>query len=368
MLKMKNTPKRRRLIAMAAAVAVAALIAIPGTAFASSFPDVPDNHWAQRAGYIDFANDRGCIKGYDSGNFGPDDNMTRGQMAVVIYRMLYPIPDPTDSTKTVYARSSDYLNTYLQNTNFQKYSDLRNWATDTINSIYYGKYYNIPCRYAYEMDIMDGGGTRRVLRASAQYGDYTYKGTSEPDLKPEQAVTREELCTMLYRIKDLAQRTDTNAINKTINSFADPQSVSTYAVDTVNWAIREGIITGKNDTHIDGKALVTRAEAAKMWAVFLKGYGFEPLNSDKQWVQGGYFGYDNLYTCSTFFANGCGASALTKDSIVHEKDCQAAANGTAKIDLTHSESYWHPYNQIVLDEDKVWMKEHQLLTGWYDYV
>lgn len=54
--------------------------------FEASFPDVPADH--RFASYIYTANDEGVVRGYTSGQFGPDDRITREQMAVMIHRIL----------------------------------------------------------------------------------------------------------------------------------------------------------------------------------------------------------------------------------------------------------------------------------------
>jgi len=50
----------------------------------SRFVDVPDNHWAK--GYIEALAETGLTVGYDRGRFGPEDPVTRAQMAVFLIR------------------------------------------------------------------------------------------------------------------------------------------------------------------------------------------------------------------------------------------------------------------------------------------
>lgn len=49
------------------------------------FPDVPSNHWAQKV--ISQACSWGIFSGYSSGKFGPSDTVTRGQIAVALWNM-----------------------------------------------------------------------------------------------------------------------------------------------------------------------------------------------------------------------------------------------------------------------------------------
>ena len=50
----------------------------------ASFPDVDGNTWYSEA--VAWASDRGIITGYDTGLFGPDDNVTREQLVTMLYR------------------------------------------------------------------------------------------------------------------------------------------------------------------------------------------------------------------------------------------------------------------------------------------
>ncbi len=53
-----------------------------------SFYDVPNNHWATKA-ITNLAN-RNIVVGYGNGQFGFGDNVTRGQVARMIYNYLKP--------------------------------------------------------------------------------------------------------------------------------------------------------------------------------------------------------------------------------------------------------------------------------------
>lgn len=78
----------------------------------------------------------------------------------------------------------------------------------------------------------------------------------------EKPITREQLATMLYRYaeqtgKDVSKRTS-------LDSFKDGGKASSYAVEALEWAAAEGIITGKTGGVIDPQAGATRAETATM--------------------------------------------------------------------------------------------------------
>lgn len=67
-------------------ITISAVLAITGTAAAivAGFPDVPDDH--VHANGIQWASDNGLMRGYDNGNFGPDDPVTRGQLSTIFFR------------------------------------------------------------------------------------------------------------------------------------------------------------------------------------------------------------------------------------------------------------------------------------------
>ena len=51
---------------------------------AAVFSDVPDSAWYAKA--VRWAAGSSVVKGYDNGNFGPDDAVTREQMVTILYR------------------------------------------------------------------------------------------------------------------------------------------------------------------------------------------------------------------------------------------------------------------------------------------
>ena len=51
---------------------------------AAGFPDVAADAWY--AGAVNWAAARGIVKGYDTGAFGPEDSVTREQLAAILYR------------------------------------------------------------------------------------------------------------------------------------------------------------------------------------------------------------------------------------------------------------------------------------------
>ena len=57
---------------------------LPTQARAATYSDI-EGHWAQSA--IERWSESGILKGYENGSFGPDDTITRAQLATVLYRI-----------------------------------------------------------------------------------------------------------------------------------------------------------------------------------------------------------------------------------------------------------------------------------------
>ncbi|MEQ2455772.1 discoidin domain-containing protein [Flavonifractor hominis] len=82
---------------------------------------------------------------------------------------------------------------------------------------------------------------------------------------PEATITREQLAVMLYRYAG------SPATEGSLTGFADAASVSSWAQDAMEWAVAEGILTGKNGSALDPQGTASRAEVATMLMRFVQG-------------------------------------------------------------------------------------------------
>lgn len=82
---------------------------------------------------------------------------------------------------------------------------------------------------------------------------------------PAGNITREQLVTMLYRYAGSPQTSGSLA------AFADADAVSAYAVQAMQWAVEQGIITGTTATTITPKGSATRAQVAMILMRFCQG-------------------------------------------------------------------------------------------------
>ena len=155
------------------------VILLPGTALAA-YSDVQD-HWAQPA--IEKWSDLEIIQG-SNGTFRPDDPITRGEMAVIINRVMQ-----------------------YQTANQNNFADLDDaFYTDAILK-------------ANAAGVIEGNGT---------------------EVRPTDKITREEATVMLGRALGLSESTTASTL------FSDNQSISSWAAGYVNVMVNKGYIQGNN--------------------------------------------------------------------------------------------------------------------------
>lgn len=77
--------RNKMLKRIAAAVITGSMLLSSMTALAAEFPDVKPGSWYYNP--VQFVSDAGIMRGYANGRFGPSDNVTRGQFVTTLYRM-----------------------------------------------------------------------------------------------------------------------------------------------------------------------------------------------------------------------------------------------------------------------------------------
>ena len=83
---------------------------------------------------------------------------------------------------------------------------------------------------------------------------------------PESDVTREQLITMLYRFAGSPA-----VEGAPLSAFPDGDAVGDYAKSAMGWAVRQGILTGKDGSRLDPDGNATRAEVAAILQRFIAG-------------------------------------------------------------------------------------------------
>ena len=86
---------------------------------------------------------------------------------------------------------------------------------------------------------------------------------------PEKNITREQLATMLYGYAKL-KGMDTTQGGMAVREFADYDSISSWAGQSMTWAVNAGILSGRGNNTLAPTAGATRAEMAVMLQQFVK--------------------------------------------------------------------------------------------------
>ena len=180
------------------------------------FNDVSYGDWYYNA--VQFVYSKGIMDGVDYYKFAPNGTITRGMIVTMLWRMAgEPFEMPVTS----------------------------------FTDVEIGRYYTTAVAWACRNGIADGMG--------------------ESTFGPNDAITREELVTLLYRY---AQYFGHSCIGTSIEGFADAGSVSSYAYNAMCWAYKAGVVTGTTGSRLNPQGTASRAEAAQMIMSF---YSF--LNS-----------------------------------------------------------------------------------------
>jgi len=96
-------------------------------------------------------------------------------------------------------------------------------------------------------------------------------GYSDGTFRPDQDVTREELAVILNRYAETIGASSVTAAD--LSGFSDADAVSSWAKDSVQWAVGAGLIAGRDGKQIAPQGTATRAEAAQMFMNFCKKFG-----------------------------------------------------------------------------------------------
>ena len=177
---------------------------------AVDFGDVPDDYWAHEE--IQYVTDRGIFLGWTAETFAPDSGMTRGQMAMVLYR-LAGLPE----------------------------TDAAMLYTDVPAGAYY---YN-------------------AIRWAAKSGIFTEEKLTTNILTPDETITRGEFAVML-RNYDLEQG-GVESADRAENPFTDMENSSEEAQTAIlGWAYPMGVLRGTTPTTMNPNGRLTRAHVAAM--------------------------------------------------------------------------------------------------------
>ena len=162
------------------------------------FTDVPIGAWYYEA--VMAAYEAGIVAGMTKDTFAPGGTATRAQVVAMIHRMA---GEP--AAKTV-AGFEDLTQDY--------YKAAVNWAAE----------------------------------------EGIVSGFSEKKFAPNNAITREQLVAILYRIEGEPET------ESTLEGYTDADSVQSWARDAMAWATEQGVVSGYGDATLRPQNKATRAE------------------------------------------------------------------------------------------------------------
>lgn len=174
-----------------------------------SFDDVPSTSWASEA--ITFVSARELFGGTSETAFSPDQTMSRGMVATMLYRLE---GQPDQALTSAYSDVGD-----------------DDWYAESV-------------AWAAENGIVNGYG-------DGQFG-------------PNDSVTREQFIVMLWRYVGSPEANDHDL------SFLDADQINSYALEALCWAVERGVLGGNDSGQLVPGGTATRAEAAQMLKNFLE--------------------------------------------------------------------------------------------------
>ena len=172
-----------------------------------TFADVADGIWYAEA--VQYVAANGFFSGTGNGSFSPNTTMSRAMMVTVLHNMAQ---NPTA------------------------------YNANLFGDVAAGAWYDEAVRWA----------TANGIASGYPGGKF---GTNDD-------VTREQIAVFLYNYAK-AMGYDVNT-SVSLASYADDETVSTYAKTAMQWAVAEGIISGRSGNKLAAKSNASRAEVATM--------------------------------------------------------------------------------------------------------
>ena len=180
------------------------------------FTDVEEGVWYADA--VNYVTERGIMSGTSESTFSPELPSTRGMMALIISNI-------NGETEKVYW-------SYLDVPEGSWYADAIAWCSDK--------------------NVMKGYG-----------GGY---------FGPDDSLTREQLVSILYRYAQYRNFSNLETTGVELLDYNDYAKVSGYAGGPMQWALKNSILSGKENDMLDPQGVASRAEIAQIIRNFMVFY------------------------------------------------------------------------------------------------
>jgi hypothetical protein len=170
---------------------------------------VAESAWYYNA--VRFVSENDLMGGYGNGLFGVNDNLSRAQLAQILYNK---------EGKPLVSDGNGFSDV-----------DTDAWYTNAVT-------------WAAANGIVSGYGNGMFV--------------------PNDPITREQLAVMLWRYSGSPAAT-----NKELH-FNDTDEISGFALDALRWAVENGILNGYGDGRLGPQGQATRAQVAQMLKNFIE--------------------------------------------------------------------------------------------------
>ena len=222
----------KRLLCLLLAFSIAAGMACSMASAANSgtqFSDVGQSDWFFQA--VQYAQEQGIMKGNGAGKFSPYGRTTRCMLVMMLYRM------------------------------------------EGMPAVSGG------CPFE---DVASGAYYRKAVIWAAE--NQIVSGLDAAHFAPDNALTREQLATILYRYaKNKGYRTEKSA---ELARFSDQNEIGPYAMEAMRWAVAEGLLTGVTARTLQPKGDALRAQVAAILMRFCEGVTAENTLAEPDDVSG----------------------------------------------------------------------------------
>ncbi|MBQ6261890.1 MAG: S-layer homology domain-containing protein [Clostridia bacterium] len=208
-----------------AAVLMLSVFVIGASGSPVSFTDVQTGRWSYSD--IEYAVEKGFIKGVGGGRFAPEEACTRAMVVTVLYRA-------EGEPEVVFS--------------------------PVFSDVPAGKWYSNAVIWAQSKGIV--------------------KGTTDTTFSPDAKVTREQLATIFFRYASFKQYK--LELGSELSGFTDSAKISKYASEAIKWAVEIGLIKGLTVNTIGPRGSATREQFAAIMVRFDK-YPFSEGNVET-WI------------------------------------------------------------------------------------
>ena len=205
---------------------ISMVIPVSASSHATIFKDVSPSDWY--FGAVVYVNEKEMMLGVSKDSFDPEGKTSRAMIVTLLYRM----------------EGSPSVN------NNNSFSDVES-----------GTWYANAVHWAAACGIVNG------------FEDGSFRANIP--------VTREQLAAIFYRYADYKGYSVNQSAS--LSGFSDVDQISSYAVDAVRWANREGLVNGTTTTTINPGDTSTRAQAAAILKRFCQ--NIMQWDVDDDWIR-----------------------------------------------------------------------------------